>query len=216
MKIAAISDIHSNVFALESVIADVEARKIDLVVNLGDVFYGPMEPRATYDLLAKRNYPTICGNQDRQIYDATPEEIASNPTMAYVIEDLGDEPLAWLQKLPFDTHLTDDIYLCHGSPQDDMEYLLEDVSNGHASVRADSDIIRLMTGVYSPLVICGHTHIPRTVVLSTGQLIVNPGSVGLPAYSDDLPVAHAMENYSAHASYAIIEKHAAGWVGPAC
>jgi hypothetical protein len=31
------------------------------------------------------------------------------------------------------------------------------------------------------------------------------------AYSDDTPVSHAMENYSPDASYAILEKTAAGW-----
>lgn len=51
MRIAALSDIHSNVFALEAVIADLKQRGADVVVNLGDILYGPIEPRSTYDLL---------------------------------------------------------------------------------------------------------------------------------------------------------------------
>ncbi len=60
------------------------------------------------------------------------------------------------------------------------------------------------------MIVCGHTHIPRLVRLANGQTIVNPGSVGVAAYSDDAPVPHAMENYSPDASYAILEK-TAGW-----
>ena len=61
------------------------------------------------------------------------------------------------------------------------------------------------------MIICGHTHIPRTVKIASGQLIINPGSVGLPAYTDDEPVIHSMENYCPHASYAVLEKGKTGW-----
>ena len=63
----------------------------------------------------------------------------------------------------------------------------------------------------SSVICCGHTHIPRTVKMRSQQLIINPGSVGLPAYTDDEPILHSMENYSTHASYAIIEKQNFGW-----
>jgi len=45
----------------------------------------------------------------------------------------------------------------------------------------------------------------------SGQLIANPGSIGLPAYTDDEPVVHSMESYCPHASYAILEKSSVGW-----
>jgi hypothetical protein len=41
--------------------------------------------------------------------------------------------------------------------------------------------------------------------------VVNPGSVGLPAYTDERPVPHRMENHAPHARYAIIEKTISGW-----
>ncbi len=47
---------------------------------------------------------------------------------------------------------------------------------------------------------------------STGQWIVNPGSVGLPAYDDDRPYPHAIETGSPDARYAIVERLADGWV----
>jgi diadenosine tetraphosphatase ApaH/serine/threonine PP2A family protein phosphatase len=50
------------------------------------------------------------------------------------------------------------------------------------------------------------------VRLRDGRLIVNPGSVGAPAYDDDLPYFHKMEAGHPFASYAIIEKSAGHWL----
>ncbi len=211
MKIAAMADVHSNVFALEAVVGDARARNADLMVNLGDVLYGPIAPRATYDFLEGHEFVTIKGNQDRLICEATAKEVGDNPTLNFVINDLGEEPSSWLQSLPADWQMDDEIYLCHGAPSNDMTYLLENIETGKAHPRPESEIIDLLKGNSSSIVICGHTHIPRTVALSSGQLVINPGSVGLPAYTDDEPIPHSMENFSPHASYALIEKGMFGW-----
>lgn len=204
--IAAISDIHSNIFALEAVLADIKRRNVDQIVNLGDILYGPIAPKATYELLMthQADIITIRGNQDRQIYETTAAEIASNPTMAFIIDDLPTAAIEWMRALPFDYPLSESVYLCHGSPTDDMVYLLEDVQTGQPLVRNDADILDLLSSIDSPVIVCGHTHIPRTVTLSTGQIIINTGSVGYPAYEDDLPMLHRMQTYSPHASYALI------------
>jgi len=206
MKFAVLSDIHSNVFALEAVITDAKKHSVDLMVNLGDILYGPIAPKATYNLLMQHDIVTICGNQDRQIFDATQEEITANATMKFIIDDLGKEPIAWMKSLPFDYQLTDDIYLCHGTPDDDLIYLLENVELGYARLRSDKEIIKLLNGQKSKLICCGHTHTPRTVSLSTRQVIINPGSVGLQAYTDDEPIVHSMENFNAMASYSLVEE----------
>jgi predicted phosphodiesterase len=205
-KYAVMSDIHSNIFALKAVVADAKAKGITKFVNLGDILYGPIAPKETFDYLIEQNFITISGNQDRQIYEATAEEITSNPTMEYILNDLGEAPLTWMKSLPFDLQINDDIYLCHGTPKDDLVYLLEDVSSGSAKVRKDQDILNLLAGQKSKIILCGHTHTPRCVQLSTGQMIINPGSVGLQAYSDDEPFKHSMENFSPKASYAILEQ----------
>lgn len=211
MKFAVLSDIHSNVFALEAVIADAKKNSVDLMVNLGDILYGPIAPKATYDLLMKHDIISICGNQDRQIFEATVEEIASNSTMKFISDNLGTEPIAWMKSLPFDTQLNNDIYLCHGTPDDDLIYLLENVELGYARLRSDSEIIKLLNGQKSKLICCGHTHTPRTVSLTTGQVIINPGSVGLQAYTDDEPIVHSMENFNSMASYSVVERTADSW-----
>ncbi len=211
MKIALLSDIHSNVFALEAVLEDARLRGVEQVLNLGDIFYGPIAPKATYDLLRDHDFVTILGNQDRQICEASKEDVDANPTMRFVRESLGDEPVTWMKSLPFDNQFNDDIYMCHGTPTSDLIYLLEDINTGRPCLRPENEIVELLHGQASNVVVCGHTHIPRTVKIGSGQVIVNPGSVGLPAYTDNEPVLHSMENYCPHASYAILEKTTAGW-----
>ncbi|WP_155837120.1 hypothetical protein [Aneurinibacillus terranovensis] len=62
------------------------------------------------------------------------------------------------------------------------------------------------------IILCAHTHIPRTVYLPTGQIIINPGSVGLPAYTDDYPYPHGMESGSLYANYAVLSKKSEQWM----
>ncbi|SCY63946.1 metallophosphoesterase family protein [Desulfoluna spongiiphila] len=211
-KIAVMADIHSNVWALEAVLSDAKNKGARRFVNLGDTLYGPLAPKETWELLQGEEIMTIKGNQDRQIYEAKdggPEE--DNPTMAYVLSELASEAFEWMRALPPTLVLGEGIFLCHGTPDSDLGYLLEDVSGGHAQVRSDGEITGDLVHTPEGLVLCGHTHTPRAVTLGTGQLVVNPGSVGLPAYSDDAPVPHRIENYSHHASYCLIEPSSTGW-----
>jgi len=229
VKIAILSDIHSNIYALEAVINHFKRKSVDVVVNLGDILYGPIAPQATYERLRaledEFNLVTIRGNQDRQIYEADEAELKSNPTMAFIHEDLSDEAMDWMRALPFDRQLTDYLYLCHGTPDNDLIYLLEDVSSGHAQLREDTEIESLLAGNKSKIIICGHTHTPRDYLLkqpdrtsnsehvgdylkntnTMSQRIINPGSVGLQAYRDDLPVQHVMQTGSPEARYTLLE-----------
>jgi len=204
-RYALLSDIHSNIGALTAVLEDVDKRHVDTIINLGDILYGPLEPHATYELLRTRDIVTIRGNQDRQIYEATPNEIAQNPTLAFILENLGDEPIEWLRSLPPTETVDDRIFACHGTPTDDTEYLLEDISSGSPILRTNADINRAIGDITEPIVACGHSHLAHVVQLEPDRLVINPGSVGLPAYYDEDPRPHTMESYSAHASYAIVE-----------
>ncbi|WP_070964219.1 metallophosphoesterase family protein [Vibrio sonorensis] len=210
-KYAVLSDIHSNVFALKAVIKDAKRRGVTKFINLGDIFYGPIAPRATYEELLDLDIVTICGNQDRQIFDATAEEIDSNPTMQFILRDLGEAPLEWMKSLPFDVQISKSIYACHGTPSDDLVYLLEETTSGRPYVRAEESIRELLGNVDTQVVLCGHTHIPRCVNLSQGQRVINPGSVGLQAYTDDEPHLHSMENCTPDASYALLEQDNDQW-----
>lgn len=73
MRIAALSDIHINVYALTAVIEDAKRRGAETMLNFGDILYGPIAPRDTYDLLAKHEFVTVSGKQDREICEARRE-----------------------------------------------------------------------------------------------------------------------------------------------
>jgi putative phosphoesterase len=211
-RFAAVADIHGNIWALEAVLDHARRRGVDQFVNLGDVLYGPLQPQETFlRLQSEAALATVAGNEDRAIVEAFADELDRNRTLRFVVEDLGTEAVDWLKQLPVTAVLGGDVLLCHGSPGDDTVYLLEEVSSLHPVVRSDEEVRRLLNGANQPLVLCGHSHLPRLVRLAAGQLLVNPGSVGLPAYEDESPVPHRMETFSPHSSYAILECAPDGW-----
>jgi len=204
MKIAILSDIKSNVYALEEVIKDAKNKQVDVMLNLGDSFYGPIEPRATYELLKENQFITLCGNEDRKILESTPAQLEDNSTLRYVYNDLDDDILHWIQDLPFEKLIGTDYYMIHGTYQDDSVYMLEDVSSGTAILREEKKILEILDDISSKFVLCGNSCIPRCSNLSSGQVVINPGSVGLQAFKDSYPVEHTIENNTPDASYVIL------------
>lgn len=204
MQIAILSDIHSNVYALREVIKDIRNRDIEVVLNLGDMFYGPIEPRATYELIRENKFINICGNQDREILEASLDQLENNPTLKYVYEDLKEEVLYWIQDLQFEKIIGGTYYMVHGTYFDDTQYLLEDISLGEVKLRSDEEIIKLTDDIKTPFIFCGHSHLPRVHKLNSGQIVINPGSVGLQAYEDELPTKHKIENHTPDAAYTIL------------
>lgn len=203
-KTAIISDIHGNTWALERVLADIMARKIETIINLGDSLNGPLDPIGTYNLLTENNILSISGNGDRLILESLYSKV-NNTTAEYVLSQMNNDIIDWLHSLPFD-FVYDDIYCCHASPENDMEYLLERLKPDHIEIKEFSEIGVLLKEIKQKVVVCGHSHIPR-IVKTSKKLICNAGSVGLQAYDDDLPTPHKMENFSPHARYSIITKH---------
>ncbi len=211
MRFAAIADVHGNHLALETVLADIRAQGIDEIVNLGDCLSGPLEAGRTADLLIGLNALTVRGNHDRYLTDSPEDAMPSWEEHAY--SQLSAAHLAWLRDLPFSAVYRDAVYLCHATPGHDETYWLEKVSpEGHVHLKSLEEIEALAVGIDHPLILCGHSHIPRVVRLGDGRMIVNPGSVGCPAYSDDTPYDHKVETGHPLASYCIIEKTASGWL----
>lgn len=205
MKIAILSDICSNVYALQAVIDDAKSKNVDLMINAGDSFYGPIEPKATFELLKENNFVSVCGDEDRKILEASLDQLENNELLKYVYDDLGEEVLYFIQALPFEKFLGEDLYITHGTQHDDSVYLLENVSGGKAVLRDDKKIIELLDDVESKFVICGHSHTPRCINLSTGQVVLNPGSVGLQAFSSEISNFHTIENTFTEATYILLE-----------
>ena len=220
MKIAIISDIHGNLLALQAVLADIARQGVDQTVNLGDSLSGPLQPAETADLLMAQGFPTIKGNHERQLLAARALPAAQADLFdsdGYAAAQVFPAQLAWLGALPTQLALSSDVWLCHGTPASDLQYWMETVvpgfgQHGNPGVRAATheEVAERLGSCAYPVVLCGHTHVPR--IVQCGQtLIVNPGSVGLPGYSDDHPFAHVIENGAPHARYAVLEKTGSGW-----
>jgi hypothetical protein len=118
----------------------------------------------------------------------------------------------WLRSLRPRHPLTDEILLCHGTPDSDCSYLMETNHHGVLSLASGGEIAGRLGGADARVIACGHTHVPRSVRLASGQLVVNPGSVGLQAFTDDYTGFHIMETGSPDARYAILEQTASGWL----
>jgi len=210
LRVAVLSDIHGNRWALEAVLEDILRRDIRDLVNLGDVFYGPLDPSGTAQLLKNDSIPTVCGNQDRILLDP-PDEDECNPTLKYVLQSIQSDTINWLRGLEKTTVAYEFCFLCHGTPDRDDVYLLREIDEVSVSLRKPSDLMTLVSTVEQSVILCGHDHVPSSVSLPDGRLIINPGSVGLPAYCDDLHFPHVMETGTPHARYSIVSKRKTGW-----
>ena len=209
MRIAILSDIHGNIAALDAVLADVEGRSVDAIVNLGDILSGPLFPCETADRLMALDLPTIRGNHERQLLTQHPGRMGASDR--YTDAVLQSRHRDWIESLPDSLWLADDVLMVHGAPGDDLCYWLETLDPTGLRPATAEEVEARAGGVAAPLVLCGHTHVPRIYHRPGGGMIVNPGSVGLPAYADDHPFPHKVETGSPHARYAIAERMAAGW-----
>src|ERR1700733_788046 len=110
---AIISDIHGNSLAFEAVLKDIRSRSIEKIINLGDHFFGALEPETVAGMLRENEMLCISGNTDREILQA----IDSNFTkegMDRVKADLSEQSINWLRILPKTSTCDDLFFVCHG------------------------------------------------------------------------------------------------------
>jgi putative phosphoesterase len=200
---AIISDIHGNALALTAVLKDIKARNIETIINLGDHFFGALQPETVAGILRANPMTCISGNTDREILESFTKK-SEKADMERVVADLSSESIAWLKTLPNTTIVDDLIFVCHGTPESDNEYLLEKVTEHGVFVYNDEDLIEKTKHIKERIILCGHSHVNRVIYLSNDKIILNPGSVGLPAYLGNGKYRFAMESMTPHAKYAII------------
>lgn len=216
MRTAIISDIHSNLAALEAVLADIDQRNCQRIICLGDIIgYGP-DPVACADLVAQRCEWSLLGNHDFGVlYEPTNFNSAAEQAAYWTREQFEkaskEDPEAGRRRWNFLGHLrvrvNDNGYLCvHGTPRKPInEYLFPDdaINNPHKLGSIFDRIERVC--------FVGHTHVPGVFTDDTEfwkpdeltgnsypvdpvqKAIINPGSVGQPRDGDP------------RASYAILD-----------
>lgn len=211
MRFAVLADIHGNALALQAVLDDMERQGVTGAINLGDIFSGPLDAKGVAHLLAIRQFPTVLGNHDRYLIEQKPDAMGPSDRVAY--DQLTQGDLDWLRSLPFSLTLWDEVFACHANPQNDDHYWMEHVDADGTIRQASLDEIEDWLSDEAraaSLILCAHTHIPRLARLGGGQILLNPGSVGCPAYDDTEPVTHIMQTGTPNASYAIAHRDDTG------
>lgn len=201
-RIAVISDIHGNRWALQAVLEDIAAKGITRVVSLGDNVYGPLDPSGTMKILMAHGIHSVAGNEDRVLTTGLGSE-SSAGHRRYVLDHLEPSHVQWLRQLPMTFAPRHDVCLCHASPIRNDTYLLYRVTREGVVARADRDILHLMGHSRVRMIVCGHSHTPATRTVKD-VTIVDVGSVGLQAYTDESPHPHFMETGDPRARYAIL------------
>ena len=209
MRFAALSDIHGNIDALEAVLAHARAQGINQFVNLGDICSGPLFPVETIERLMALDMPTIRGNHERQLLETSPERMGASDR--YAADRLQMRHRHWLQSLRAQLSPFRGVLMVHGTPASDLDYYLHTVTSDGLRPATPDEITRRTGTNIQPLILCGHTHIPAMHRREDGGLIVNPGSVGLPAYDDIHPYPHAVETGTPDARYAVLSSHEGHW-----
>jgi predicted phosphodiesterase len=192
MRVAVISDVHANLYALQAVLEEIDGEPPDAIWCLGDtVGYGP-RPNECCELVRERAELALIGNHDLVALGGGEVALAEfNPEAAeaslWTAAQLSEESRSFLQGLS-PTAEIDGAQLFHGSPRDPVwEYVLSEV------VALES-----LALTHAQLVLVGHTHVATALALIDDRLrggaapdgleapfdehrwLLNPGSVGQP------------------------------------
>jgi predicted phosphodiesterase len=202
VRFAVISDVHGNALALDAVLADIARQGVDATLCLGDHVSGPLDPSGAADRLMALDGPVIGGNHDRWLAQDRRDDRDLDATDRFACRQLRPDQLVWLSAMPATAVFADDVFLCHGTPtSDDTPWLDGWYQDRNTTLPSEESVTRIAEGIDYPVMLCGHTHIARSVRLRDGRQIINPGSVGL-------QLVHG----SPDARYAVIERRDGKWL----
>lgn len=198
-------DVHGNLPALEAVLDDPEAARVDHWLLGGDYALFGGWPAETLALLRSLPQATwIRGNGER--WTAAPEEAPDDTIVRGAIAScaaiLGPRDVADLALLPESAAIGEATRAWHGSPVSDVRSFLPE------PLPEDAE---LLAGVTEQRLVFGHTHVPfQRFADPPGVELVNPGSVGMPfdgnpraswaLIDDDGAVVHRRVRYDHAAS----------------
>jgi len=171
-RIAVLSDVHGNLEALQSVLADVDAQGAAEILNLGDIVgYGP-EPEACVTLLRERDVASVLGNHELGLVEAQARNWF-NPQARRALdrtrELLSDDSLMYFRTLPRTMTAFGALFV-HGCPPALVsKYLYE----------LDADALRETFALYpNQLCFAGHTHELERISLFPGNGRIERKSLG--------------------------------------
>lgn len=194
MRVALISDIHSNLPALKAVMAEVGRSSVDRVVCLGDVVDMGPEPAACLALLEARQVACVGGNHDP--LDEHPSDPLLSGIEAWTIQQLKPSQRTQIAAWPMSMEVKAEgqTLLCvHGSPKATTDNVLVDLPH--------DDLVELVADERFDVMACGHTHVQLLRRLGR-RVIVNVGSLGMPF---EKPYMGKAPRIYPWAEYAIVE-----------
>ena len=178
-KVAFISDVHSNLEALEAVLDEVGDLRL---YCCGDIVGYGASPNDVVRVLSQLGATCVLGNHDKAALDGDVGEFNPRAAMAamWTSEHLSGESRAYLLTLPRELSTEiggKKVFMVHGSPDDPMwEYVLPTTHSDlfdYYLGKVDADVMAL-----------GHTHLPFQWRSDEGRVVFNPGSVGQPRNGD--------------------------------
>jgi predicted phosphodiesterase len=165
MRLAVLSDIHGNLVALEAVLADLKRRGHDAIVNCGDLVTSPLWPRETYELLESIGAPTVRGNHDRWIAERPRAHMTDS--MRFAHDALSPAQRTALGALPATLDSIDNVFAVHGTPDSDVQYLLEEEIEGRLRLVNESQLAARLGPHRPELVVCGAWVSPWVITTKT-------------------------------------------------
>lgn len=187
MRIAIISDIHSNLEALTKAFEIIDTKNVDEIVCLGDIVGYGANPNECVELIKKRVKYAVIGNHDYAVA-VDPSELLYFSSHAresdlWTREVLTKENLDFLKSLPFTISFKDLLFV-HSSPAQprEWEYIFTE-----AQARVQFSYFK------EKICFIGHSHLPG-IFPETGsyngkldrntRYIINVGSIGQPRDGD--------------------------------
>jgi|WetSurMetagenome_2_1015567.scaffolds.fasta_scaffold06409_4 predicted phosphodiesterase len=196
MRIAIVSDIHSNLAAFQEVLADIDRSQADRIVSLGDnIGYGP-EPEEVLRLIRTRGIHSIMGNHELGIADPSCLSWFNNSARRSLEINrrlLSSVSIEYINTLA-PAFTLDQCLFVHGFPPDSLTTYLFEVSDIH--------LRWVLSTMAQELCFVGHTHdlqlisfdgrrvryapIPEghTCLQDGCKYLINAGSVGQPRDGD--------------------------------
>ena len=196
MRIAIISDIHSNIEALTEVLKVIERSRVDRVVSLGDVVGYGASPNPCCDLVRTHAEVTLLGNHDAAVsgrMDYSFYYDAARHALDWSASVVSEENHAWLRSLPF-TYRIGEVGFSHGSPIEPRAY-------EYIFALEQARELSPYTADLPEVTFIGHSHLCKAFALGNGEVsdvvsakfgvkkgykyIISVGSVGQPRDYDN-------------------------------